>query len=140
MLITDIKEFTGPTLEGAASSLVCDTRHVHTRCCRGSDNGGTRVSAEWYFPNGSVVLGNSGNSGADFTRSNFLQQLRLNHRNNALMPTGNFTCRVPDERDSSLLHEATITLIIGKCIQYRVLYLAKAKSYINSITPCFSGG
>ena len=117
MFITDIGVFTGPTLEGAASSLVCGTRHVHTRCCRSSDNGGiTRVPAEWYFPDGSIVPSNSGNSGTDFTSSRFLQQLRLNHRNNAIMPNGNFTCRVPDETDTSLTHEASITLIVGKCI------------------------
>ena len=114
VLITDIGVFTGPTLEGAASSLVCDTRHVHTRCCRASDIGGLRVAAEWYFPDGSVVPGNRGNSGMDFTRSGFLQQLRLNHRNNALMPNGNFTCRVSDETDSSLTHEAIISLIVGE--------------------------
>ena len=114
VLITDIGAFTGPTLEGAASSLVCDTRNVHTRCCRSSDNGGTtRVQAEWDFPYGNVVPANSGNTGLDFTSSRFTQQLRLNHRNNALMPTGNFTCRVPDERDSSLIHEASIALIVG---------------------------
>ncbi len=111
VLITDIGVFTGPTLEGAASSLVCDTSSVTNLCCRGSDNGGTRLPAEWLFPDGTTVPGNSGNSDLDFTRSGFTDQLRLNRRNNALMPTGNFTCTVPG---ATMMQSAMITLIAGE--------------------------
>ncbi len=114
VLITDIGAFTEPTLEGAASSLVCDTSSVTNLCCRGSDNGGTRLPAEWLFPDGTTVPGNSGNTGLDFTRSVFTGQLRLNHRNNALTPTGNFTCMVPDGVDSTLTRSEVITVIAGK--------------------------
>ena len=115
VLITDSGAVTGPSLEGAANSLVCHTDNVNTRCCRGSDNpDGGRVPAEWLFPDGGTVPGNTGNSGLDFTRSGFTQQLRLNRRNNALTPTGGFTCRVPDGVDSAVTHSEVITLIVGE--------------------------
>ena len=75
VFITDIGAFTGPTLEGAASSLVCVTRNVNTQCCRNSD--GERAG-EWFYPNGTLVPGLSGNS--SFFRSGFTHQVRLNHR------------------------------------------------------------
>ncbi len=111
VLITDIGAFTGPTLEGAASSLVCDTSRVSSLCCRGSDNGGSRLPAEWLFPDGTTVPGNSGSTGVGFTRSGFTDQLRLNRWNNVLMPTGNFTCVVPD---GTVTHREFLTLITGK--------------------------
>ena len=111
VLITDIGVFTAGTLAGAASSLVCDTGNVNTQCCRNIDEGNV---GDWFFPNGSIVLRNSGNYDRDFTRSGFKNQVRLNRRNNALMPTGEYSCRVPDGRDNSLIHMAAITLIVGE--------------------------
>ncbi len=110
VLITDIGEFTFFIPEGAASSLVCNTSNVNTQCCRTSD--GWNVG-EWFFPNGTMVLRNRGNENLNFTRSGFTHQVRLNHRNNALMPTGEYSCRVPDETNQTL-HMATITMIAGK--------------------------
>ncbi len=113
VLITDIGEFTSQTLRGGASSLVCDTSNVNRYCCRASDGGSV---GEWFFPNGTMVLRNSGNENADFTRSGFTHQVRLNRRNNALMPTGEYLCTVPHVSREHI--NATITLIVGKCIMY----------------------
>ncbi len=115
VLITDIGEFTSPTLEGAASSLVCDTSNVNTQCCRTSDGG--RVG-EWFFPNGTIIPPRSYDF--DFGRSGFTHQVRLNRKNDAIMPIGEYSCRVPDERESSMIHTATITIISGKRIIYKI--------------------
>ncbi len=115
VLITDIGVFTAPTLEGAGSSLVCHTENVNSICCRSSDNpNGGRVQAEWVFPNRFLLLGNSANIGRNFTRSSFTSQVRMNRRNNALMPTGNFTCVVPDRLDSTVVYREVVTLILGE--------------------------
>jgi hypothetical protein len=56
---------------------------------------------------GAVMVGEWGSDGnllprfgaapnADFSRSGYAQQVRLNRRNNAMSPTGAFECRVPD--------------------------------------------
>ncbi len=111
VFITDIGVFTAATLSGAASSLVCQTGNVNVQCCRGSDGGNV---GDWFYPNGTIVLRNSGNENLDFTRSGFTHQVRLNRRNNASMPTGEYLCRVPDESDSNMIHVATITIIVGK--------------------------
>ena len=112
VLITDIGL---SNVVDAASSLVCATSNVNTRCCGDNGNMGTgRVHAEWRFPDGNIVP--SSNEFAGFTRSTYTHQLRLNHRLSGILgPTGNYTCRVPDEVDSALIHEATITVITGKC-------------------------
>ena len=92
VLITDIGEFTAATADGAGTSLVCVTSNVNTQCCRGSDGGNV---GEWYFPNGDIVLRNNMAGTADFSRSGFTHQVRLNRRNNAQGPTGAYECRVP---------------------------------------------
>ena len=110
--ITDIGTFTS---DGAGLSLVCDTSNANTQCCRISDNAANlRIPADWYFPNGRTVPAHSDNPEANFTRRNSAQQLRLSRQNNALTPIGSYTCRVPDEVNSALVHEATITLMLGK--------------------------
>ncbi len=88
---------------------MCHTSNVSTACCRHSDNqDGHRVLAD-----GTNVPSNSGNAGFDFSRSGFTHQLQLNCRNNALVPTGNFTCMVPD-MDGLVIHREVITLIVGE--------------------------
>ena len=114
VLITDIGVFTAPSLEGAASSLVCVTTNVNTQCCRSTDGGNV---GGWIFPNGTLVPKNSGNYNADFTRSGFTHQVRLNRRNNALAPTGDYSCQVPQQGNNALLHMATITLILGELLE-----------------------
>ena len=89
-------------------SLVCVTSNVNTQCCRGSDGGNV---GEWYFPNGTMVPRNSRASrSANFTRSGFTHEVRLNRRNSATSPAGTFECRVPDGVTEELVN-ASVTLI-----------------------------
>ena len=88
------------------SSLVCVTTNVNTQCCRTKD--GQNVG-EWYLPNGTKIL-NTPNT--NFYRTRYNQTVRLNSRNNAMSPTGVFTCVVPND-NSTMNHTATIT--IGEC-------------------------
>ena len=75
------------------SSLVCVTSNVNLNCCRGRDGGNV---GEWYFPDGTMVCRNSDTPSADFTRSGFTHEVRLNRRNSAMSPTGIYECIVPD--------------------------------------------
>ena len=112
VLITDIGEFPDsidPTDPG--TSLVCVTSNVNTECCRGGDGGNV---GEWFFPNGDMVLRNREAGLADFSRSGFTNQVRLNRRNNgAMTPTGAYECRVPDG-DTAVLVTASITITTGQ--------------------------
>ena len=73
-------------------SLLCVTNEVN--CCRGSDTGGNGVG-EWYFPGDGSMVGTS-NGGGSIYRNRGPSVVRLNRRNNAMMPTGVFRCEVPD--------------------------------------------
>ncbi len=96
-------------------SLVCVTSNVNTMCCRNADHPGSGAVGNWLYPDGNIVLGNSANPNEDFTRSSHTQQIRLNRKRPAVMSTmGVYTCEVPDESNTSLIHRATITL--GKFI------------------------
>jgi hypothetical protein len=90
VLITDIGVFVVDFDPG--TSLVCRTEHVNTQCCRGSDGGNV---GEWFDPDGTQLPRLGGDLTADFSRSGYAQQVRLNRRNNAMSPTGAFECRVP---------------------------------------------
>ena len=105
VLIIDIGVFTA-TETGAGTSLVCVTSNVNTQCCRGADGGSV---GEWYFPNGDIVLRNNVAGTADFSRSGFTHQVRLNRRNNATGPTGVYECRVPPLGGGALV-TASITI------------------------------
>ena len=109
ILITDIGEFTSSTDPGR--SLVCVTSNVNTQCCRGSDGGNV---GEWYFPDGTMVPRNSDAPSADFTRTGFTHEVRLNRKNDALTPTGTYECRVPDSGTGS------VTIAIGECTFIRI--------------------
>jgi hypothetical protein len=94
VLITDIGVFVGgsdPVDPG--TSLVCRTEHVNTQCCRTSDGGNV---GEWFDPNGNMLPRFGAAPSADFSRSGYTHQIRLNRRNNAMSPTGAFECRIPD--------------------------------------------
>ena len=71
-------------------ALLCYTNNVE--CCSSGQG-------EWYFPNGTTV-GTSG-AGGDFYRNRGPSVVRLNRRNNAMMPTGVFRCEVPDARGTN---------------------------------------
>ena len=107
VLITDIGiGVAGDDRSDPGSSLVCNTSNVNTHCCRGSDNPGL---GEWYFPNGTIVPHLGASPNGDFTRTGFTHQVRLNRRNNATTPLGNYTCVVP-YMNNAMNHTATITL------------------------------
>ena len=109
VLITDI----GATISGTpypGLALVCNTTNVNTNCCRKSDNPPDGPAlGDWYFPDGTVVP--KGNVGT-ITRTVYTHQVRLSRRSNAMAPTGDYECRVPDE-NSGLIHTASIAL--GEC-------------------------
>jgi hypothetical protein len=113
--ITDIGVFVGggsPANVNPGASLVCKTEHVNTQCCRGSDGGGV---GEWFDPDGNLLprFGDSEAPNANFSRSGYTHQVRLNRRNNATSPTGVFECRVPLMGGGALV-VARITIITGQ--------------------------
>ena len=114
VLISDIGEagFSSAEVAEAMTSLVCQTGNLGILCCRA---GAWHHAGDWYFPNGDKVPGSNGNERLDFTRSGYTQQVRLNRRNGAIVPTGVFECRVLDG-DDVLLGSASITLTTGVCL------------------------
>ena len=74
------------------SALLCVTTNVNQRCCRGSDGGNV---GEWFFPDGSMVPRRRDEPENAFARTGYTQQVRLNRKDNAIMPTGAYSCRVP---------------------------------------------
>ena len=117
VLITDIGIFVqavDPVDPGL--SLVCFTTNVNTACCRSSDGESDGISGnvgDWYFPDGMTVPRFGAAPSADFSRSGYTQQVRLNRRNNSMTPTGAFECRVPDT--SGVEQIASIILSTGEC-------------------------
>lgn len=92
----------------ADSSLMCVTSHVNTQCCREEDG---RSMGEWHYPNGSMIQRNHRNREGDFTRSGYAQEVRLNRRNDAISPSGIYSCRVPGRGNcDNMIHVANITL------------------------------
>ena len=71
------------------SALLCYTNS--DECC---ENGQQASNREWYFPSGTTVGTNV--SGVGFYRNRGPSVVRLNRRNNAMMPTGVFRCEIPD--------------------------------------------
>ena len=104
------------TTDPAGPSLVCVTSNVNTKCCRGSDGpGGSGGSVgEWYFPNGTMVPRNGRAPSADFTRSGFTHQIRLNRKNNAMSPTGIYECRVPETASNASASSVTAQITVGE--------------------------
>jgi hypothetical protein len=100
VLITDIGVFIAERDAEPGTSLVCNTEHVNTRCCRGSDGG--RVG-EWFDPEGNLLPRFGVAPDANFSRAGYAQQVRLNRRNNAISPTGVFECRVPPTGGGALV-------------------------------------
>ena len=111
VFITDIGEFV--FTDNPGTSLVCVTSFVNTECCRGHDNPNGGALGEWHFPDGTIVPGFSVDPNADFSRSGYTQQVRLNRRNNAMSPTGAYECRVPPLGGGALV-SASITITNGK--------------------------
>ena len=109
VLISDIGAAgTGSLASEAGTSLVCETANLGIVCCRGSD--GNRAG-DWFFPDGTIVPPSSANREADFTRTGYTQQVRLNRRNDAMTPTGTFECRVLD--GAGVTQSASIALALA---------------------------
>ncbi len=95
ILITDIGEGAG----GGLPSLTCNT--IYTNCCRNfAENNGMGPLGQWTYPNGNVILQNSGSTNAGqqfYITRNAAQIIRLSRRqdNNPLTPTGSYCCTVP---------------------------------------------
>lgn len=107
ILITEVGRSSSNILH-PGSSLVCVTSEVNMHCCRELDGGHIW---QWHFPDGSLVPHNQYSHGEDFSSSGYTQQVRLNRRNDALGPSGIFTCVVPrEDRCEDLVHTASIKL------------------------------
>ena len=106
ILITDIGS-ENTDRSDPQSSLVCVTTNVNTHCCRTADNPNGGARGEWYLPDGTKILNTQD---TNFYRTRYVQQVRLNHGNNAMSPTGVFTCEVPNDADSTMNHTANITI------------------------------
>ena len=65
-----------------------------TECCRSDDTAGDGPLGDWEHPDQSVVS-NRG-SGTDLYRNRVSSAVLLHRKNNAMEPTGVFTCEVPD--------------------------------------------
>lgn len=110
--ITDV----GDGLKGE-QALQCVTINVNTQCCRESDGGNI---GEWHFPGGDIVPRNRDAPSANFTRNGGSQTVFLNRRNNALIPTGAYECRVPDS--SGTTHVAIINLYGKNTLQVSFIH------------------
>ena len=107
----------------ADSSLGCVTSNVTTDCCRASDGGNV---GEWYFPNGTMVPRKiTAHPSANFTRSGFTHEVRLNRRNSAILPTGIYECRVPDPVATNASEEGVVNAIaqitLGESTMFKIL-------------------
>ena len=78
--------------EGDDGALLCITDLM--QCCRGNETGGRGALGEWFYPDGTAV-GIQG-SGDDFYRDRGPSVVRLNRRNTARSPTGQYCCDIPD--------------------------------------------
>ena len=84
ILITDIGE--------GDEALLCYTDLA--QCCRGDEMSSRMALGWWFYPNRSSI--DSGGFGGDFYRNRDSSLVRLNRRNNATSPVGQFCCVVPD--------------------------------------------
>ena len=75
--------------EGNDGALLCFTDL--SPCC---DSAGGSDVGEWFFPDESQVL--APGTGTDFYRDRGPGMVRLHRRNNAMSPTGQFCCEVPN--------------------------------------------
>jgi hypothetical protein len=95
--------------EGDDGALLCVTDLI--QCCRGDDTPGEGGAlGEWFYPNGTLVRVQADSDG--FYRNRGFGIVLLNRRNNALFPTGQFCCVIPDATLTSM------TTCIGEQIDY----------------------
>ena len=92
------------------NALICLTNF--TACCSSSETGGTGSLGDWRLPDGSLVPGGASGSTASIIRTRGASAVLLHHRNNVLVPTGVFTCEVPDA--SGVLRFVYIYIYVGQ--------------------------
>ena len=78
--------------EGDDRALLCVTDL--TQCCRSDETDRRGALGEWFYPDGALIQ--LEDSGDDIYRNRGPSAVRLNRRNNATSPTGQFCCVVPD--------------------------------------------
>ena len=81
------------------NALLCVTDLIE--CCRGNETGGRGALGDWFYPNGTAV--DIKNSGDDIYRNRGPRVVRLNRRNNAMSPTGQYCCVVPDATFTNMI-------------------------------------
>ena len=91
-----------------SNALICLTTLME--CCRGSDTNGAGTMGSWRFPGGSVV--HSRNRGASISRLRGPSSVLLHRINNAMTPTGVYTCEIPDANNTNT--ELNIYLYVGQ--------------------------
>ena len=92
------------------NALVCLTNF--TACCSNSETGGTISLGDWRLPDGSLVPGGASGSTASIIRTRGASAVLLHRRNNVMVPTGVFTCEVPDA--SGVLRFVYIYIYVGQ--------------------------
>ena len=94
---------------GASSdALMCLTTLME--CCRGIDTNGAGAMESWMFPDRSLVP--SQNDGSSLSRSRGPSSVLLHRINNAVTPTGVYTCEIPDANNTNT--ELNIYLYVGQ--------------------------
>ena len=91
IVITEIGNF-NESESGINEPLLCYTDNIN--CCNGSGTG------NWIFPDGTSV-GPESEEG-DFYVDRGSGVVRLNRRRNAISPTGEYCCNVPNSRSQSI--------------------------------------
>ena len=76
------------------NALICLTNF--TTCCSNSETGGTDSLGDWRLPDGSLVPGGASGSTASIIRTRGPSAVLLHRRNNVMVPSGLFSCEVPD--------------------------------------------
>ena len=92
------------------NALICLTNF--TACCSNRETGGTGSLGDWRLPNGSLVPGGASGSTASIITTRGASAVLLHRRNNVMVPTGVFTCEVPDS--SGVLRFIYIYIYVGQ--------------------------
>ena len=97
-----------------SEALHCLTNKVD--CCSSLEG---QASGEWYFPGDGSTVGTSGGGGSIY-RNRGPSVVRLNRRDNAMMPTGVFRCEIPDASGTNQnVYVGVYPGAIGKLIRYK---------------------
>ena len=116
------------------NALICLTNF--TACCSNSDTGGTGSLGDWRLPDGSLVPGGASGSTASIIRTRGPSAVLLHRRNNVMVPTGVFTCDVPDA--SGVLRFVYIYVGQVQGTSYYYMTCALFGSSLSLCGPCNS--